>query len=593
MTPLQDYQKIIQNLEKELYTYQQQAIKLPYLRLLILICLFFAVYFLFPFGGIPVAIVSVILIALFLFIVRFDVENTKRIKYQKAKIFECNFEINSFELNLKNQYSELHLNLNNHRFAPDLDVFGNFSLFSFLNRTTINRSATLLQQQLLNNHSISQAEQQQQACAELAKKVEWRINLRAVGKLSLNKIIDDKIDEWINNEDNSKNIVYLVAKILPILTVIAILLSFFLNFNKVAYALILIQIIMVVFTSKKTTEIYKNTSGIAPLLKQYADIATLIENESFEHEHLQKLASVFKPNGSKASLELKELNKIINSLELKNNVYFWIPLNILFFWDLNYTHKLLNWKNKNAKYIEQWMGSICELEVLNSIAAIHFNYPNWAKPKLVNQDSFLLEIENCGHPLLKETKCVKNSITLNKKPFVLILTGSNMSGKSTFLRTLGTNIILAKIGCVVCASSFTMNDFDLYTSMRIADDLSNDTSTFYAELKRLKSIVEQLNTKENTLILLDEILRGTNSIDRHKGSEALIKQIIKQNGVGIVATHDIALSTLEKDYTNEIKNCHFDVSIDGEELYFDYKLKEGVCKSMNASILMKKMGIEV
>lgn len=593
MTPLQDYQKIIQNLEKELYIYQQQAVRLPYLRLLILICLFLSVYFLSSFGWIPVTITSVILTALFLFIVRFDVENTKRINYVKARVFECNFEINSFELNLKNQHSEIHFEIGNHRFAPDLDIFGSFSLFSFLNRTTINRSAILLQQQLLNNHSISQAEQQQQACAELAKKLEWRINLRAAGKLSLNKIIDDKIEAWINNDDNSKNIVYVVAKILPILTVFSIATSFFFNINKVAYALILVQIIMVIFTSKKVSEIYKNTSGIAPLLKQYADIAKLIENELFEHEHLQKLVSVFKPNSSTASLELKNLNKIINSLELKSNVYFWTPLNILFFWDLNYTNKLLIWKNKNAKYIEQWMSTICELEVLNSVAAIHFNYPNWTKPKLVNQDSFLLEIENCGHPLLKETKCVKNSITINKKPFVVILTGSNMSGKSTFLRTLGTNIILAKIGSVVCASHFVMNDFDLYTSMRIADDLSNDTSTFYAELKRLKSIVEQLNTKENTLILLDEILRGTNSIDRHKGSEALIKQIINQNGVGIVATHDIALSTLENDFTNKIKNCHFDVSIDGEELYFDYKLKEGVCKSMNASILMKKMGIEV
>lgn len=593
MNATQSYLKLKGNIENELHIYQQKAVKLPYLRLAILIALFLLVYFLFPYGWLPISMSSTALVVLFFAVVKYDIENAKKIKFTKEKWNECVFEINSFSLKFENNSVD-YFDVKTHRYAPDLDILGSFSLFSFINRTTIKQSSQLLQKRLLDNHSVTQAKSWLAQCAELANKLDWRINLRAIGKLSLNKIDENKIDKWLENStENLKNSVFIVAKVLPIITSIAIVLSFYVDFNKVVTLLIILHILIVFATSKKTIKIYEDANGVVPLLKQYAGIAEIIESEKFENKELKNLTSVFHPNNSKASVELKKLTKIINSLELKNNVYFWIPLNILFFWDINYTAQLQKWKAKNATHIKKWMEAICELEVLNSIAAIHYNYEHWAKPELVDTDSFLLEAQNCGHPLLNENKCVKNSITISKKPYVMILTGSNMSGKSTFLRTIGTNIVLAKIGSVVCASHFKMNDFDLHTSMRIADDLSNDTSTFYAELKRLKSIVEQLNTQQNTLVLLDEILRGTNSIDRHKGSEALIKQIIKQNGVSIVATHDIVLSTLENEYNSTIQNAHFDVSVDGEELFFDYKLKEGVCKSMNASILMKKMGIEV
>ncbi|MBP9099028.1 MAG: DNA mismatch repair protein MutS, partial [Ferruginibacter sp.] len=190
-------------------------------------------------------------------------------------------------------------------------------------------------------------------------------------------------------------------------------------------------------------------------------------------------------------------------------------------------------------------------------------------------------------------KRVNNYIDIENKGKIMLVTGSNMAGKSTYLRSIGVNTVLAMAGAPVCASSFTISPVQLISSMRIADNLEESTSTFYAELKKLKAIIDKVNAGEKVFILLDEILRGTNSLDRHTGSEALIKQLIRHEAAAIIATHDLGLAEINKTYPDNILNYHFDVQVNYEELYFDYKLKPGVCTSLNASILMKKIGIEL
>ena len=175
----------------------------------------------------------------------------------------------------------------------------------------------------------------------------------------------------------------------------------------------------------------------------------------------------------------------------------------------------------------------------------------------------------------------------------MLVTGSNMAGKSTYLRSIGVNAVLAMAGAPVCASYFSLSPVQIISSMRIADNLEESTSTFYAELKKLKTIIDKVNNKEKVFILLDEILRGTNSLDRHTGSAALIKQLIKHNAACIIATHDVELAKMKDEYPENILNYHFDVQVSNDELYFDYQLKEGICTSLNASILMKKIGIEL
>lgn len=269
-----------------------------------------------------------------------------------------------------------------------------------------------------------------------------------------------------------------------------------------------------------------------------------------------------------------------------------LVLNTFLLWDLRQANSLNKWKDKYGKAVAKWFEILANIELVNCLATLTFNHPGWVSPAIADEH-FTLSGEQIGHPLIDETKRVDNSFATNGTGKVSIITGSNMAGKSTFLRSVAVNLVLAQTGAPVCAKSFTFSLVKLYSSMRIADNLAENTSTFYAELKKLKTIIEKVKQHEKVFILLDEILRGTNSLDRHTGSEALIRQLIREQTVAVIATHDVELGRLENSYPDAISNYHFDVQVAGEELYFDYKLKRGICQSINASLLMKKIGIEI
>jgi DNA mismatch repair ATPase MutS len=253
---------------------------------------------------------------------------------------------------------------------------------------------------------------------------------------------------------------------------------------------------------------------------------------------------------------------------------------------------LSRWRKTNKERLPRWFETIAEIEVVNSLTTLHFNNPDWCFPQF-SDAHFNYSAKSLGHPLLPATQRVTSDFDLHGGAKIGLVTGSNMAGKSTFLRSLGLSVVLAQIGATTCALELQLSPVKLMSSMRIADNLAENTSTFYAELKKLKSIIEAVNRHEKIFILLDEILRGTNSLDRHTGSEALIRQLIHQNAVAVIATHDVELADLQKQFPDALENYHFDVQVEGEELYFDYKLKHGVCTSLNASILMKKIGIEM
>jgi DNA mismatch repair ATPase MutS len=293
-----------------------------------------------------------------------------------------------------------------------------------------------------------------------------------------------------------------------------------------------------------------------------------------------------------ASAEIKNLENILNRFEVRLNILAFIILNTFFLWDLWQIIALNTWRKTNKNFVANWFNAIAELEVTGSFSVLNFNNAGWCFPEIADEH-FTLSGKQIGHPLIPKKQRVNNDFSINGTARIDLITGSNMAGKSTFLRSLGVNMILAYAGSAVCAESFIVSVVQLMSSMRIEDNLAENTSTFYAELKKLKSIIDAVNQQEKTFILLDEILRGTNSLDRHTGSKALIQQLIRQHAIGIIATHDIELSKLENDFSAAIKNYHFDVQVNGEELYFDYKLKHGICRSMNASVLMKQIGIEM
>jgi DNA mismatch repair ATPase MutS len=235
-----------------------------------------------------------------------------------------------------------------------------------------------------------------------------------------------------------------------------------------------------------------------------------------------------------------------------------------------------------------WLLAIGEFESLNSFANLAFNNPEYCYPQISGEE--IVIAAKIGHPLIRKEKNVSNDISFEQQRFI-VLTGSNMSGKSTFLRTVGINIVLAKAGSAVCAKAFSFFPFDLYVSMRITDSLQDSESFFYAELKRLHGIIQHLEEKNKTFVMLDEILRGTNSNDKHNGTVGLIRKLVANNACGIIATHDLTIADLSKEYNGYMGNKCFESELVKGELIFDYKLKDGVCTRLNASFLMKKMGV--
>ena len=271
--------------------------------------------------------------------------------------------------------------------------------------------------------------------------------------------------------------------------------------------------------------------------------------------------------------------------------FFAIFLNILVLWDIQWVSRLERWKKEHHSNLANWFVSLNEFDALISLSTLAYNKPDWTFPT-IHENATLKGIE-LGHPLIPSKELISNDFMMPTNEHIKLVTGSNMAGKSTFLRTVAINIVLALSGSKVCAKEMSLPHLDVYTSMRTTDALHENTSSFYAELKRLKIILDAVDRKEQVYFLLDEILKGTNSKDRHTGSKALIEQLIKSGGAGIIATHDLELSILESKYDGNLENLCMEVEVNNDELTFDYKLKKGVSKSFNATTLMRNMGIKI
>ena len=285
----------------------------------------------------------------------------------------------------------------------------------------------------------------------------------------------------------------------------------------------------------------------------------------------------------------------MSQLDVRYNAFAFL-LEISVVWDLQQAYRLDLWKQAHHNQLLTWFAALGELEALVSLGNLHLNEPTWAFPTV--QPERHLVATALGHPLLAATKRVTNQIDLPTDGHMHLVTGSNMAGKSTWLRTVGTNIVLALAGAPVCATRLQLPQLQVYTSMRTQDALHESTSSFYAELKRLKFIIEAVEDPAKTggrpvFFLLDEILKGTNSRDRHAGSKALIRQLIASRGAGIIATHDLELGELAAEANGQIENWAIEVAIQDGQLFFDYQLKPGVSQSFNATLLMQQMGIRV
>ncbi|MFP9098935.1 MutS-related protein [Flavobacterium sp. RHBU_24] len=473
-----------------------------------------------------------------------------------------------------------------HPYTYDLDIFGPRSLFHQLNRTYTfigkNSFAKLLGGLLPNEEIL----RNQQAVAELKYKVAWRQQIAAVARGKQDSLKNYmKLMDWATSPVQELPI---LARILsyagPVLFIGACLYSLITgSYHNAVIWLFLFNIGQAFSHFKKIKAIVVFSDEIDEILKNYSDILQSIEQEKFTSE--KNLA--FQRRVAGAGKEISTLSGLFANLNNTANPLGAMLVNGVSMFHIHILHRLYTWKAQHATAIKQWLDVLGEFEALNSLANYAANNTGFTFPKINTEKQ--LRFTALGHPLIPETVRVCNDISFAQQPF-RILTGSNMSGKSTFLRTLGINMVLAGTGAPVCATEASIHPLPVLVSMRQSDSLADSESYFFAEVKRLKQIIIALQGQPS-FVLLDEILKGTNSDDKQSGTIGVIKKIIAQNGIGVIATHDIEVCYTSNDYPDYLKNQCFEVQITHDELVFDYTLRDGICQNKSATFLMKKMEI--
>jgi ABC-type multidrug transport system fused ATPase/permease subunit len=479
-----------------------------------------------------------------------------------------------------------------HPYTFDLDIFGESALFPALNRTTTVSGEQKLAD-LLSHPTQIEISEQQNAVKELAQKAEWRQTLQASGLMyASEKEQLARFNVWLDKPSDfgEKKLLRALTFVLPVVFCLIFVISFFINLPQsttILKYLFGLNLLIVGFYLKNIKSEIELLTTVTASFERYSKLLQSIENQQFESKILRGVKSQISTDGTTASVAIKQLSRLLNRLEAVNPMVA-IVLNGLMQYHLHALFDLAQWKQVHGKQIRTWFVAIAEMEVLASLGNWAFNHPEFVFPTENTEGG--IRGQNVGHPLIPVAKCVGNDVNFSPTTFV-ILTGSNMSGKSTFLRTLGVNLVLAKAGAPVCAEQFSFQPYPIFISMRISDSLQNSESLFFAELKRLQRIVQQLESGQKTFVILDEILRGTNSNDKRAGTIGLIKKLLAQKAIGIIATHDLVVGDMTPQYPNALENKCFEVELAPEGLAFDYKLRSGVAQQMSAAYLMKKMKI--
>lgn len=473
----------------------------------------------------------------------------------------------------------------------DLDLFGPNSLYQHLNRTYTYIGSQTFAENLLQNLPEEEILKNQQAIQELNQKLNWRQEFSAVAQYISDKKEDfDFLSKWGKTSvDKNSKWIDLASFGMPLLFLAVLVYGITQGISVMNYCvgIFILNLILSLSTLKRIKKEIEDSERIDEITKGYSLLLEKIENESFESQKLLELKDKIYLENEKASQRFRRLSRLFSDLNNIQNALGAILLNGTIYY---HTHRLRaynQWKSANQENLQNWLNAIGEIEFLLSLSNFSFNNPNFCFPKL--NRNYQLEFEELGHPLISGKNRITNSISFVERPFT-ILTGSNMSGKSTFLRTLGINMVLAGIGSAICAKSARVHSMKVLVSMRQTDSLADNESYFFAEVKRLKNLIEQLKT-EKSFVLLDEILRGTNSDDKQTGTIGVIHTLMKEKAIGVIATHDIEVCKTEEQFPDYLINRCFEVEIINEELVFDYKLREGICKNKSASFLMKKMGI--
>lgn len=580
----QQHTEIYKAITEKLY---KRMTTLSLLRVLVFIITGFSVYLMFQYWQ-TALFLGVVGVVIFIYLLSKHTDVKAFWNFNKA-LLEINIEeIKIASGDFHSRDEGIKFKDPNHFYSLDIDLFGRGSFFQFINRTTINEGAQKLANTLLAN-KVEDIVLRQKAIKELSTKVEWQQQYLATSSLVNVETPANDIINWLQNY---KPFLPKKMKWIPLIITLSTVIIFTLTIFKVismtfiGYWLFVGLGITGIYV-KKTNQLSSKTDKVKDTFRQYALLLKRIENEKFTSALLLKKQQQIQSEDIKASIIFKKLSKSLDALDNRNNIIGAIFGNGYFLTDIKNAYRIEQWINKYANKVEDWFEVVSFFDAYCSLGGFAFNHPEFVYPE-IETNEVVIKVENLGHPLLNKNKRIDSDLTIKNEQF-FIVTGANMAGKSTFLRTVSLHIVMANVGLPVCAKSSKYSPVKLITSMRTTDSLTDDSSYFFSELTRLKYIVDTIK-KEPYFIVLDEILKGTNSTDKAIGSRKFVEKLVASNATGIIATHDLSLCEIEKE-RDEVKNFYFDAQIINDELYFDYTLKEGICQNMNASFLLKKMEI--
>ncbi|WMI66380.1 DNA mismatch repair protein MutS [Aestuariibaculum sp. YM273] len=586
-SPESYYKEHLEIYTAEAQKYYRKMTGLSSLRLLVFLLTSGGIYLFFSQWQVAVAIAVVGISAFIFLLTKYNDVKAKR-NFNKALA-----ELNKEELKIllgdfHHRDEGLQFQDPKHFYSLDIDLFGRGSFFQFVNRTTNNEGTQTLAN-LLKANNIENIEVRQKAIKELNEKPKWRQYYSATSSLVH---AETPAKQIITRLKGYESFLPKFMKWLPLvftLVTIGLAVGAFIDFKFTAYLgyWLLVGLGVSGGYLKKINILASNTDKVKDTFRQYALLLDLIEEETFTSELLKEKQQQIQLGDEKASVIFKAFSRSLDALDNRNNLIGAIFGNGYFLTDLKNSYRIEKWIEKYGHKVADWFEVVAFFDAYNSLGNFNFNHPEFVFPEII-ENGPTIQAEQLGHPLLNKEKRVDSDVTINNEQF-FIVTGANMAGKSTFLRTISLHIVMANVGLPVCAKSSTYSPIKLITSIRTTDSLTDDSSYFFSELTRLKYIVDTIKN-ERCFIILDEILKGTNSTDKAIGSKKFVEKLVASKVTGIIATHDLSLCDIEEEL-DAVKNYYFDAEILNDELYFDYKLKKGVCQNMNASFLLKKMEI--
>lgn len=590
MNPKEYFAQLSATTAEDIKKLKSQLLQNSLIRLLVFFAAVAGIYFLWG-NSSTVFIVILLAIAIFLVLVRRHTDLKWKLKVEEAELANCEEEIRILNGDWRDRNEGKEFSDPDHPYAADLNFFGKHGIFQYLNRTKTTfareRMADWLKSPLTAPKEI---EKEKEIVGELAKHPGFLMRLLAYAEfLKADAKLFADLEIWAKQKEFSRSKAFLIFTnyVVPAYALISTALFSLDVYGFNAYLLTLT--LPGALIGLKLAEHQKRFTKLLQILfhaDQFGEMLELIKAQKFESKAVQDL--LLNMSIEKSTEGIAELRKIVGAIDSRNNVLVSIPLNLLLMWDFQVARRLSNWKDNYAEQIPQWLLLANKFESYASFALYVFNHPNYKYAEITESQDF--EMIESRHVLMDES-AVPNSLQITGTKRFYIITGANMAGKSTYLRTIGTNLVLAMRGLPINAAAMRFKPTTLFTSMLAADSLGDNESYFFNELKRLRQMTDKLESGEPLFVILDEILKGTNSVDKAEGSKKFMQKLLKLPVKGLIATHDLSLCNLSDMYPEEIENKKFEVRFDGDELAFDYKLESGVCQNMNASFLLKKMGL--